>query len=94
MVRSNLHELIFIDIFEHFLERHLDWRREDNLLVTAGRTDVRQLLGLADIDIQVAVTGMLTHNFSHIYFLSRINEELASVQKFVHRICYGLASFQ
>ena len=94
MVRSNFHEFIFIDILKHFLERHLDCRRKDDLIVTSRCTYVGEFLCLADIDIEVTVTCVLSYDHTHVDFLARIHEELASVEEFVHGVCDGLSCFE
>ena len=94
MIRCYLNKFIFIDILKHFFEGHLDGRREDNLLITSCRTHVGELLGLADIHIQVSVPSVLSHNLSSVNFFTRVHEELASVEEFVHGVCDSLTCFE
>ena len=83
-MRRNFYQLVFLDVFKRFLEGELDGRREYNLLVGSGGAYVGELLGLADVDVQISLSGMFSHNLSCIDVLSRLNEEPAPVEQFVH----------
>ena len=94
MVRRDFHELIFLDIFQRFLQGELDGRRQDDLVVGARGAHVGELLGLADVDVQVALTGVLADDHAAVDFLARLDKEAAAVQELVHRIRNGLTRLQ
>ena len=56
--RRDLDEFIIFDELECLFERHADRRRELDVFVLAGGTDIRQLLGAQRVDGQVVVLGV------------------------------------
>ena len=94
MVRGDFHELVLLDILQGLLQGELDGRRQEDLLIGTGSAHVRELLGLADVDIQVAFAGVLADDHAAIDFLAGLDEETAAVQQLVHRIGHGLARLQ
>ena len=94
MVRGDFHELVLLDVLQRLLQGELDGRGQDDLLVGPGSAHVRELLGLADVDVQVPFAGVLADDHAAVDFLAGLDEEAAAVQQLVHRIGHGLARLQ
>ena len=91
MMRGHLDQLVLLYILKRFLKRELDCRWQNNLLIRPCGTHVGKLLGLADIDVEVTVPRVFTHDLARLDILTRLHEEATAVQKLVHRISNGLA---
>ena len=94
MVRSDFHKFILLDILQRFLKGEFDCRRENDLFVTTRCPDVGELLGLADIDIEIPFPGMLADNLASVNLLARLYEEPAAIEKLIHRVSNCFASLQ
>ena len=75
-LRSNLNELVALDILKTFLKTHYDLRYHTSLLVRATGTHIGELLGLGNVDYEVIVVNMFAHYLTAVNLFTRINEEL------------------
>ena len=71
-------------MLQRFFKGDYPRRRKLDLVVAAGSTHVGELLGLADIDVQIPLTRVLSHYLTFLDLYSRLDEEPAAVLKLVH----------
>ena len=88
-LRSNLNELVALDILKTFLKTHYDLRYHTSLLVRATGTHIGELLGLGNVDYEVVVVNMFAHYLTAVNLFTRIDEELATILKLVNRVSIG-----
>ena len=88
----DLDEFVLLDVFETFLERHDSLGDDAGLLVGTRGTDVRELLGLADVDHEVVVMDMFANHLPGIDILTRIDEELSTILQLIDGIGKGITS--
>ena len=93
-MRRHFHQFIVLDILQSLLEGELDGGRQDHFLVTSGSADVGELLGLADVDVQVALAGVLSEHLAAVDLLAGFDEETAAVEQLVHGVSDGLAGLK
>lgn len=77
VLRSNLHQLVALDILKTFLKTHHGLRDNAGLLVRTAGTHVGELLSLGYVDDEVVVVNVLAYYLTAVDFLTRIDEELA-----------------
>ena len=94
MVRGDFHELILLDVLQCLLQGELDGGGQDDLLVRPGSAHVGELLGLADVDVQIPLAGVLAHDHAAVDLLTGLHEKAAAVQQLVHGVGHGLAGLQ
>ena len=88
---GDFHELIVLDVLQSLLKRELYGGREDYLLVRSGGAHVGELLGLADVDVQVPFPCVLADYLPAVVLLARLHEEAAAVQQLVYGVGNCLA---
>ena len=86
----HFYKFILLDIFQCLFQTELDGRREKNLLIRTGSTDVGKLLRFADIYIKVALARMFTYHLAGVNLLTGLHEEATAVQQLF--IEYAFAS--
>src|SRR5512140_521166 len=74
-LRRHLDELVLRDPLERLLERHVPRRRQDDVLVPPRRPDVRELLLLADVELEVVLVAVLAHDHPRVNAVARLDEE-------------------
>src|SRR5690554_4829180 len=77
--RGDFDELVVRNEFECCLEGDLAGRLEENRVVGAGRADVRELLPLGDVDLEVAGPGVLSDDHALVDRNARLDEEGAAL---------------
>ena len=79
VMRGDLEELVGVDELDRLLEAHEPGRDEAESFVCAGGAGVGQMLGLADVDIDVDGLAALTDDHSCVDFFAGSDEELAAL---------------
>ena len=86
---SNLDIFVGLDILQSLLQRKDLGRNNHSLVVGSRRTHIGKLLGLGDIDCNIALACALAHNLTAIDLLHGRNEEAATVLQLVDRVGVG-----
>ena len=79
MMRRNFEKLIGVHIFDGLLQAHDPGRNETERLIRAGRAGVGQVLGLADIDVDVDGLAALSHDHTCVDVVAGADKELAAL---------------
>src|SRR5690606_22028821 len=77
-VGGDLDDLVLIDPVERALDRELLRRGEHDVLVTPGRSDVRELFLAHDVDVEVGGAVVLADDHSLVHRRTRDDEELSA----------------
>src|SRR5690606_34391147 len=87
----HLHELVVRNELERRFQRQDPGRLQDNVLIRAGRPDVRELLPLADVDLHVPRPGVLAHDHPLVDLDAGADEERPALLEVVQRVGHGHA---
>ena len=85
-LRRNLHELLIRDVAHGALERHAQRRRENERIVLAGRTHVRELLALDDVDDEIVLATVLADDHAFVHARLRIDHHRATLLQIEERV--------
>src|SRR5712691_2463839 len=78
-LRRHLDALVLADELEGLLERERPGRDQAHELVGGGGADVRQLLLLAGVHVEVVVAGVLSNDHPLVELRARADEERAAL---------------
>src|SRR5690606_70017 len=91
VVRSDLDQFIISDVGDRLLEGETDRRRQHHCFVLPGGADVRELLALHRIDVEVVVAGMFADDHAAVDLLASADEEPAPILEVEDRIGHSHA---
>ena len=75
VVGGDLNQLIVIDEFHGLLQTHFDGRRQNQVFIGAGRTNVGQLLAFNRIHRQVVIAVVNTDHHAFVDFRTVTQEQ-------------------
>src|SRR5690606_7588029 len=90
-LRSNLDQLIILDVGDRLFEGHPARRGEANGIILAGGAEVGELLGLERVHLQVLRLGVFADNHAFVELLARADEQYAAIFQGVEGVGDGFA---
>ena len=94
MIGGHFQKLIGIHIFDGLLKAHEPGRNKAKRFVRAGGARVGQVLGLANIYIDIHGFAALSDDHTGVNFFAGADEELSALLRIEEAVCYSSSRFE
>lgn len=90
-LRRHFDEFVVLDVGEGLFQRHPDRRREAHGLILARRANIRELLALEDVDLEIVLARVLADDHAAVHLPAGLDHHRAAIFQLPHGVGDGFA---